>query len=482
MSLLTKDYWDNLKVTQDKLEKKIKKDPWRLHYHQMPATGWLNDPNGTCQFKGTYHLYHQYVPENAKGGAPHWAHKTSKDMVRFTEEEIFLSPEHEYEKDGVYSGSAFVKDDEIHYFYTGNVKKVGDYDYIFNGREQNTIHAVSKDGFTLKSQELIIKHDDYPDDYTDHIRDPKVFEKDGMYYMLLGTRRKDHRGELILYRSSDLYTWVYHGVLLGKIEKMGYMWECPDFFELNGKSVVLFSPQGLDKKAHQFQNVYQTGFYIGKTDWKKIEFQPEISFKELDYGFDFYAPQTFEDESGRRILWGWMGLGDTNPEYVNPTVNRGWQHALTLPRELSIENGRLKQRPLPEYQTIRKEEKTFEIDVSKEYQNEDLTCEISELFLHFVEVEDGFEIHLRQDTIIRYSKGILSMTHGISGAGRSFRTVKIGRLKQLHIFSDTSSLEIFINEGDYVMSSRVYPEQGENQVVFKGNAQLKVNKWDLKKQ
>ncbi|WP_440894673.1 glycoside hydrolase family 32 protein [Amphibacillus sp. Q70] len=481
MSLLTKAYWEGLKNKQRKLKEKIQKDHWRLHYHQMPATGWLNDPNGACQFKGTYHLYHQYVPENPEGGIPHWAHKTSKDMVHFTEEEIFLSPEHSYEKDGVYSGSAFVKDDEIHYFYTGNVKNSGGYDYIFNGREQNTVHAVSKDGFSLELQEVVIKHEDYPKEYTDHIRDPKIFAKNGLYYMVLGARRKDHYGELLLYRSKDLYTWEFHGILLEKKEDMGYMWECPDFFDLNGKSVVLFSPQGLNKKLHQFQNVYQTGFYIGETDWDKIEFQPEASFKELDYGFDFYAPQTFEDESGRRILWGWMGLGDTNAEYVNPTVNHGWQHALTLPRELTIEQGCLKQRPLPEYQMIRKEENRIEANISGEYRNVELTCEVSELLIYFDEVEDGFEIHLRQDTVIRYDKGILSITHGVSGAGRSFRTVKIDKLEQLHIFSDTSSLEIFINDGDYVMSSRVYPDKGKNQVRFRGHAQLRVNKWEIAK-
>jgi beta-fructofuranosidase len=481
MHLLTEDYWEKIKEQQDDLRKKIVQDSWRLHYHQMPETGWLNDPNGACQFNGTYHLYHQYVPENPEGGVPHWAHKTSTDMVHFTEEEIFLSPDHSYEKDGVYSGSAFVKDNEIHYFYTGNVKNEGDHDYIFSGREQNTVHVVSKDGFSVDYQEVVIKHEDYPDKYTDHVRDPKVFEKNGMYYMAIGTRTKEHTGEIVLYRSKDLYEWEHHGVLLGHIEEMGYMWECPDFFELDGQSVLLFSPQGLLKKEHQFQNVYQTGYFIGETDWDKVAFEPKSTFKDLDYGFDFYAPQTFEDEQGRRILWGWMGIGDTKPEYTNPTTSRGWQHALTLPRQLTIENNELKQRPLPEYKKIRKEEKTFDIQLRGNYQHQELTCEVTELLINLENIEGPFEVQLRQDSLIRYDQGIFELRHGVSGSGRSVRSIEIKDLKQIQVFSDTSSLELFINDGSYVMSSRVYPKQGEDTVVFNGIADIQVQKWDLKK-
>lgn len=482
MSLLTKEYWEKVKHTQKELREKIEKDHWRLRYHQMPYTGWLNDPNGACQFNGTYHLYHQYVPENPEGGTPHWAHKTSKDMVHFKEEDIFLSPEHDYEKNGVFSGSAFVKDNEIHFFYTGNVKNEGDHDYTFSGREQNTIHVVSKDGFSVDYQEVVIKHEEYPEGFTDHIRDPKVFEKNGIYYMVLGGRTRKNEGSILVYRSKDLYEWTYQGIILDELEDMGYMWECPDFFELNGKSVLILSPQGLHPKGYEYHNIHQSGFYIGETDWDAVRFSPESEFVELDRGFDFYAPQTFEDESGRRILWGWMGLGDTKPDYINPTFSRGWQHALTLPRELTIEEGQLRQRPLPEYKTLRQEGVKLDIDLANEstFESDQLQGEVFEAVLTIEEINESLTLLLRQDTKIEFKDGVLTLEHGPSGYGRRKRSIALDTLEQLHIFSDSSSLEIFINDGKYVMTTRVYPEESKNQFVIEGNAKLTVQKWDLK--
>lgn len=138
--------------------------------------------------------------------------------------------------------------------------------------------------------------------------------------------------------------------LFGEDYALGYMWECPDYFHLDGKDVLVFSPQGLAAKEHAYQNIHQSGYLIGEVDWETLTFKETSAFRELDYGFDFYAPQTFEDEQKRRILWGWMGLGDTSPEYSNPTIPRGWQHAATLPRQLSVKNDQLYQQPLPEFQ------------------------------------------------------------------------------------------------------------------------------------
>ncbi|EFF25457.1 glycoside hydrolase family 32 protein [Enterococcus faecium] len=479
MSLLSDKYWKNLKDAQEDLRTKVKQDYWRLHFHQMPETGWLNDPNGACQVDGVYHLYHQYIPNSPSSGTPHWAHKTSKDLVHFKEEEIFLSPEHDYEKDGVYSGSAFVKDGEIHYFYTGNVKNEGPFDYIYDGREQNTVHAVSKDGFTIDYQKVVIPHEKYPEQYSDHIRDPKVFERNGKYYMILGARTVNHQGEVLLYVSDDLYEWEYKGAFFGDEPDLGFMWECPDYFELDGRSVLILSPQGLSKQETRNQNVYQSGFYIGDISKEDVRFEAETPFEELDYGFDFYAPQSFTDEQGRQILWGWMGIGDIKPEYANPTVHFGWQHCLTLPRQLTIENNQLKQRPIMEYQKLREDEITKIVDTDGETNYPDIDFEVAEMILNFEEIDDNFEMHVREDTVIKLEKGILSLIHGKSGSGRSVRKVEVGQLTQLHIFSDTSSLELFINDGSHVMSSRVYPKKGQGSVTFKGNQTFEMKKWNL---
>ncbi|QJS98811.1 glycoside hydrolase family 32 protein [Dolosigranulum pigrum] len=456
-------------------------DPWRLHYHLMPEVGWLNDPNGAVQFNGTYHIYHQYVPETPNGGRTHWGHKTSQDLVHFTEEDIFLSPTESFDTDGVYSGNAFVHEGQLHFFYTGNVKQPGDHDYTYSGREQNTIHVTSTDGFSVDSREVVIPHADYPDEYTDHIRDPKVFQHEETFYMILGARKRSNTGAILLYESSDLSNWSLSGEFIEGTEDEGYMWECPDYFAVDGQDILILSPQGILPTTYQYHNPHAACYVLGAVNWDEVRFGRSTDFRELDRGFDFYAPQTFEDEHGRRIMWGWMGIGDTEPEYLNPTVARGWQHALTLPRELRVVDGELRQLPLPEYNILRQNQVTHQLTVDGPTEIEGLSGEVYEMMIQLEETPDDFSLTLRQDTVIDYRDGLLTLKHGPSGYGRRKRQIELSELTELHLFSDTSSLEIFINHGEYVLSTRVYPEPGADRIVFAGQAKLTVHKWDLQR-
>lgn len=460
-----------------KMKEKIKKDPWRLAYHLMPKTGWLNDPNGAIQKDGIFHIYHQYVPDDATGGKTHWGHKTSTDLVHFTEEEIFLSPERSFDQDGVYSGSAIVKDDQIHFFYTGNIKELPG-EYIYYGRKQHTIHVVSDDGFNILKREIVINHDDYPDGFTNHIRDPKVFEKEGQYYMILGARKTNHTGAMLTYRSKDLENWEYIGNFIEGKEEEGFMFECPDFFETKETDVLIMSPQGIQPKGYEYQGLYQAGYLLGDVNWKTVTFEPETVFKELDRGFDFYAPQSFTDEAGNQILWAWMGMANSSPEFINPTVQNGWQHALTLPRVLTVEKGQLKQRPHSAYKKLRHNEKSGTLQATKEPFNK-LSGEIYELELDFEEHIKKLTLTLRQDTQLEYRDGILTLNHGYSGFGRRKRQIDLNSLRELQIFSDTSSLEIFINDGEYVMTTRVYPEVGCDLITILADGKINYKKWNL---
>jgi len=460
-------------LMEEKLKQTITEDPWRLKFHIMPETGWLNDPNGAIQFDGLYHIYYQYVPETPLGGATHWGHMTSKDLVHFKQEPIFMSPDQTYDVDGVYSGSGIEKDGKLHFFYTGNVKKPGDYDYIYNGREQNVVHVVSKDGFDIERREVVILHEDFPEGFSDHIRDPKIHEKDGTYYMVLGARTEDNLGSILVYTSRDLEEWTYRGTLIEGTEEQGYMWECPDFFEIDGESMLILSPQGILPEEYRFNNPHVAGYVLGETDWEEAQFQPTAKFHEFDRGFDFYAPHTFEDEKGRRIMWSWMGVGDTMPEYTNPTIARGWQHALAMPRELVLENGGIYQRPLEEYKSLRKNE---EVQSIKEA--DDLAGEVYELLIDFDE-SDAFELTLRQDTKLIYDGEILTLQHGKSGYGRRKRMTPIKKIHKLQIFVDTSSMEIFVNDGEYVLTTRVYPEPGADTIKLDTQAEGTITYWEI---
>lgn len=128
---------------------------WRQKYHIEPKSGWLNDPNGLCFLRILSCVLS--VCKEATGGNKYWAHIKSKDLLHWEEAPIFLSPEHgSMIKNGAYSGSALIKDDTMHIFYTGNVKKDGDFDYIYAGRESNTVHVTSLDGINVESGKVVM--------------------------------------------------------------------------------------------------------------------------------------------------------------------------------------------------------------------------------------------------------------------------------------------------------------------------------------
>lgn len=190
----------------------------------------------------------------------------------------------------------------------------GDYDYINNGRQASTLHVESEDGVHFSAKEVAVDYRNYPEDYTQHVRDPKVWKDSADYFMALGGRKKNDQGAVLIYKSEDLKNWDYDKEITTE-EPLGYMWECPDLFEIDGEQALSISPQGLEREEYRFQNIYQSGYFLLKEDKINVK-----EFQEWDMGFDFYAPQTFEDAKGRRILIGWMGLPDVEEEYTNPTA------------------------------------------------------------------------------------------------------------------------------------------------------------------
>lgn len=155
MSVLTKVFVEEIRKIEETQFSEINRMPCRLTHHLMPPAGWLNDPNGLCYFKGKYHVFFQYSPFEVKGGLKFWGHYSSKDLVNWNYEGTALYPDSPMDCHGVYSGSALTKEDELHLFYTGNVKLDGDYDYINNGRLTSTLHVKSEDGvnFGIKEEE-----------------------------------------------------------------------------------------------------------------------------------------------------------------------------------------------------------------------------------------------------------------------------------------------------------------------------------------
>ena len=189
MNALTRDLIKLVDMTEEMMKEKEQKEgaDYREKLHLMPPVGWLNDPNGLCQFNGIYHAFFQYSPFNAEGGVKMWGHYTSKDMIDWEYQGVKLYPDQPFDCHGVYSGSAFIEDDKMYVYYTGNVKlEDGDFDYINTGRESNTVLVVSEDGKTFGPKKELMRNVDYPSDLTCHVRDPKVWKEGDTYYMIQG--------------------------------------------------------------------------------------------------------------------------------------------------------------------------------------------------------------------------------------------------------------------------------------------------------
>ena len=214
----------------------------RLKYHLMPRVGWMNDPNGLSYFDGKYHIFYQQDEKDIYGRMHrHWGHYTTKDFHSYTKETDAIYGDTKRDKNGAYSGSAIEKDGTLYLFYTGNVRHEGNYDYIHAGREHNVLRVESKDGIHFSNKQCLMLNKDYPEDCTCHVRDPKVYQENGSYYMLLGARLNDDTGCVLRFKSKDLENWQYDTRYV-PTQTNGYMMECPNILYLNDQTFIMASP------------------------------------------------------------------------------------------------------------------------------------------------------------------------------------------------------------------------------------------------
>ena len=310
-------------------------------YHIYAEHGLINDPNGLIYFNGQYHVFYQWNPNALDHTYKVWAHVVSDDLVNWRRLPIAIAPSLPEDRSGIYSGTTIEKDGRLYAFYTGNVRNdAGESVASFQ------MAAVSDDGVHF---EKLGKLFDQPSGYTRHVRDPKVFERNGHYYMLLGAQKLDLTGDIIAYESTDLHHWSFMGSILGDqlSAYRGYMMECPDLVTIDGRDVLMFSPQGLTAAGDHLQNIHNTGYVLGEFDDVNGVFQVTTEFKELDQGFEFYASQTLT-HGNRHLLWGWAGMMPSVREKQLPTIQAGWAHVLSLPRDMAIVDGELRQYPIPE--------------------------------------------------------------------------------------------------------------------------------------
>lgn len=301
-------------------------------FHLAAPIGWINDPNGFVYYKEQYHLFYQYHPYDTKWGPMHWGHAVSKDLVNWEYVGVALVPDKAFDKDGCFSGSALVKDDKLYLMYTGHIideetKKI---------RQVQNI-AFSEDGihFEKYRNNPVIDERNLPEVFSiSDFRDPKMFEKNGKYYVVIGNTDTKN-GCVQLFESENLLNWTFKNSILSDDERLGNMVECPDFFTINNRDFMICSSMNYFDKELRQTIPHKVWLVEGKFDLDNGIFMP-INFKTMDSGMDFYAPQSTEGKNGERIYIPWMQRWSNF--YLPDELKHNWVGQMGFPRIIDIDS------------------------------------------------------------------------------------------------------------------------------------------------
>ena len=435
-------------IAQDSIDAMVKlrkQDAGYPSYHIAPKFGLLNDPNGLCFFNGEHHLFYQWTPVGPVHGMKYWYHLSTKDFVHFEDHGIGLHPDQDYDSHGVYSGGALVENDNALLFFTGNK------------RDENWLRVPTQCFAKMSADGKIEKHGVVieNDHYTEHFRDPKVWKQGDDYLMVVGAQTPQKTGSMALYCSRDLMNWQHKGPIQTRYNNLGYMWECPDFFEIENQSVMLFSPQGVSSEnPYDFKNIYSVAYIVGdRLNLDSVELENHQDIAQPDYGFDFYAPQTYLDDKGRRILIAWIGL----PEIDTPSNEHQWAGMLSLPRELHIQDGYLVQSALPELKALQGEavtvESVLELDTTSFMVQ--LETETDEFELTFANAAGDNIVLCATETEFMLDRSKMSQLYA-EEFGSVRKAPRLSTKQTIEVYVDKSVIEIFINGGKHTMTSRFF--------------------------
>lgn len=449
---------------------RLERDHHRPTYHFLPPADWMNDPNGLIQWKGTYHLFYQYNPHGAFWGTMHWGHAMSEDLVHWTHLPVALAPSPDGpDADGCFSGVAVDVDGVPTLMYTG-----------VRGDLQLPCIATSSDD-DLSSWH---KYEGNPvigappaGLATTIFRDHSVWREDGTWYQVIGSGVEGIGGTALLYRSRDFFTWEFVDSLVS-LDRVGQGigegatgWECPDFFALDGRHVLV--------AAMWDQDPICVGYYVG--DYADHRFTPERE-GIVDPGVAFYAPQSFTDDAGRRVMFGWI----TESRSVQAQRDAGWSGVMTLPRVLSVRaDGSLGSAPAPETQVLRGEHVRIQGDQLVPGQVLDLATipgDALELLLTFdrdVTGSAGIDVLCSPDglekTSIAYDADTQALSLDTLGSSRSGDAIggvyRVHHARegdepvQLRVFVDHSVIEVFLND-ETCITGRAYPRSSDSVSVM----------------
>lgn len=450
----------------------------RPQFHFTPPSQWMNDPNGMFLYEGEYHLFYQYYPDSNVWGPMHWGHAVSTDMVRWEHLPIALYPD---SLGYIFSGSAVVdwenssgfgaKDNPpivaIYTYHDPAGEKSGRIDFQYQG----IAYSLDKGRTWQKAESNPV----LPNPGIRDFRDPKVmwFESDKKWIMTLAV--SDH---VSFYSSPDLKIWTKESDFGADWGSHAGVWECPDLFEMN--------VQGADEKKWVLLVSINPGgphggsatqYFVGDFDGSQFlldeDFMDELETDEspgaeagkenaiwLDHGADNYAGVTWSDipeADGRRLFIGWM----SNWQYAQivPTVE--WRSAMTLPRSLTLNKNekdyRIWSQPIEEISSIVQEAVDPEALSSGTYK---ITFDVDgdfELNL-FNELKESVSIAVK-GKVFQFDRSGAGVVDFHEDFGATHHVELETTIENMMVFVDRSSIEIFINGGEMVLTEIVFPNE-----------------------
>lgn len=450
-----------VKYTPIVMQRGLLDDPHRPKFHFLPPANWMNDPNGLIQKDGLTHLFYQTNPNGAFHGTINWGHAVSRDLVHWEDWPIALSPTpNGPDKDGCWSGCAVDDNGTPTLLYTGLEPQV-------------QCLATSHDSLKTwqkRPQPILAAPPAELDIFgAPEFRDPFVWREGDVWKMVLGSGIKGVGGAVLLYESDDLLEWRYLGVLhSGYFAESGTVWECPNFFKLDGRHVLLVSEQPEFKYT-----------YVQLGSFKEGRFFPEVTGK-LDHSPYFYATLSLLDTQGRRLSWGWLREGRS----VAAQNQAGWAGVMSLPRQLSLEGDELLLSPIPELESLRGQpRRVTDINLAGQDATPIVrmpgnTYELDAV----VELGDNaaFELYIaaspkgHEQTVICYDAMTQQFTvdalrSSLDAEAIAERTsishVRTGKTMTLRVFVDRSVIETFLDKRTCV-ASRIYPTDPSSNAVW----------------
>ena len=458
-------------------------------FHVTAGVGWLNDPNGFSLYRGEYHLFFQYYPYDVHWSDMHWGHVKTRDFIRWEHLPCAMAPDRDYDRKGCFSGSATVLADGRHLLMYTGVSQTDE------GERQTQCLAFG-DGLDYEKYagNPVIGAEQLPPGGSPvHFRDPKIWQTDDGFCAVAGNLCADGNGAVLLFKSPDALHWQLAGKVASSDNRFGRMWECPDLFKLDGSDVLLVSPQ--EVKGDDFSFLYgnTTLCLIGKLGPDNA--LTRETEQTIDYGLDFYAPQTLLTDDGRRVMIAWMQYW--NSVEVRPVQTLPFFGQMTLPRELRVRNGRLIQTPVRELEGYRGAHTAYSgVAVGERTELSGVSGRCIDMTVR-VRPRDGaplkrFTVNVAEGegyvTAVHFTPANSTVLVDRSKSGfpadvmnRKAFPVGNGEAISLRIILDRYSMELFVNDGEQAASFALYAPASADQISFSavGAAEADVEHYQL---